>query len=84
MRCRDAMNNNGDFVASIDRSDTSSSGAFEFPLTDLNCDQTTSFGDLLILLASWGECDDSCAADLDGDGSVSSTDLNQLLGAWMP
>ena len=52
---------------------------------DLNMDGSVDFADLVILLASWGDCPDApaeCIADLDGDESVGFGDLLQLLAAW--
>jgi hypothetical protein len=50
---------------------------------DIDGDGAVSFGDLLGLLSSWGECD-ACAADLDGDGMVAFGDLLLVLGGWGP
>jgi len=52
--------------------------------TDLNCDGVVNGGDLGILLANWGVCDDAeaCPADLNGDGVVDGADLGILLSAW--
>ena len=51
---------------------------------DLNGDGTVGASDLLILLASWGLCDDceDCGADLDGNCIVGVSDLLILLGNW--
>ncbi len=54
-------------------------------LGDLNGDGVVGAADLLILLASWGECPDlpeTCPADLDGDGNVGAADLLILLANW--
>jgi hypothetical protein len=51
---------------------------------DIDGSGAVGFGDLLILLASWGPCPTSCSADLDGDGAVTFTDLLTLLAAWGP
>ncbi len=51
---------------------------------DLDGDGTVGVKDLLILLGSWGPCDDcnNCPADLDGDCTVGVKDLLILLGNW--
>ncbi len=51
---------------------------------DLDGDGTVGVSDLLILLASWGPCDDcdDCVADLDGDCNVGVSDLLILLANW--
>ena len=51
---------------------------------DLDGDGTVGVGDLLILLAGWGPCDDcaGCRADIDGDCSVGVADLVILLINW--
>jgi hypothetical protein len=51
---------------------------------DLNCDGFVNVSDLLILLASWGSCNDPCGcdADLNGDDIVNVSDLLILLGNW--
>jgi hypothetical protein len=52
---------------------------------DLDGDGSVGFGDLLILLASWGDCPPppaECAADLDASGDVGFGDLLILLANW--
>ena len=52
---------------------------------DLDDDGSVGFTDLLILLASWGDCPDppaECPADLDGSGGVGFGDLLILLASW--
>jgi len=51
---------------------------------DLDGDGTVGASDLLILLASWGPCDDcdDCPADLNGDCTVGAADLLILLVNW--
>jgi hypothetical protein len=51
---------------------------------DLDGDGSVGVKDLLILLGSWGPCDDcdDCPADLDGDCLVGVKDLLILLGNW--
>jgi hypothetical protein len=49
---------------------------------DLDGDGVVGTGDLLALLAAWGQCGDPCPADLDGNGAVSTADLLILLAAW--
>ena len=53
-------------------------------LGDLNGDCEVGVRDLLILLASWGPCDDcdNCLADLDDNCIVGVSDLLILLGNW--
>ena len=53
-------------------------------LGDLNGDGTVSAGDLLILLANWGPCDDcdDCIGDLNGDYTVGAGDVLILLANW--
>jgi len=48
---------------------------------DFNCDGVVSAGDLLFLLASWGDCD-GCRADLDGDHVVGASEILFLLSEW--
>ena len=50
---------------------------------DLDGSGNVDFGDLLQILASWGECVE-CPADLDGSGDVGFSDLLDLLFAWGP
>ena len=65
-------------------------GAYEwqFPTCfgDLNQDGMVDVVDLLILLATWGECPDPghCFGDLDGSGEVDVIDLLLLLAVWGP
>ena len=56
----------------------------EPPLGDLSGDCEVGATDLLILLASWGPCDDcgKCPADLNGDCVVGAADLLILLANW--
>jgi hypothetical protein len=51
---------------------------------DIDGDGTVGASDLLILLVSWGPCDDcdDCPADLDGDCIVGAADLLILLVNW--
>lgn len=51
---------------------------------DLDGDGLVGASDLLILLASWGPCDDcdDCVADLDGNCTVGAGDLLILLANW--
>ena len=53
---------------------------------DLNDDGTVDLADLLIVLSSWGPCDDPgrCAADLNDDGVVDLSDLLIVLSSWGP
>ncbi|NNF44845.1 MAG: VCBS repeat-containing protein [Phycisphaerales bacterium] len=53
---------------------------------DINGNRMVDFGDLLLVLARWGDCDQcvACTADLDGDGTVGFIDLLSLLAAWGP
>ena len=50
-------------------------------LGDVNRDGVVDFGDLLQLLASWGDCG-ACPEDLDGDGKVGFQDLVLMLANW--
>ncbi len=50
---------------------------------DLDHNGDVGFGDLIILLASWGPCaPGDCPADLDGNNDVGFGDLIILLDAW--
>ncbi|MDG2292337.1 MAG: dockerin type I domain-containing protein [Phycisphaerales bacterium] len=51
---------------------------------DLDGDAYVAVGDLLVLIACWGEVDDplSSTADLNGDGAVGVIDLLLLIGSW--
>ena len=51
---------------------------------DIDGDGFVGLSDLLILLKSWGPCDDcsDCPADIDGDCSVGVGDLLILLANW--
>ncbi len=43
------------------------------------------FGDILVVLGTWGDCPPppvACPADLDGDGSVGFGDLLVILANW--
>ena len=53
-------------------------------LGDLNGDGVVGTSDLLILLSSWGPCDDcnNCVADLDDNCFVGTSDLLILLSNW--
>lgn len=52
-------------------------------LGDLDGNGTVGFGDLIVVLSSWGPCV-GCAADLDGNGNVGFDDLLTLLASWGP
>jgi hypothetical protein len=52
-----------------------------FAPEDVNQDGTVDTDDLLILLGTWGDCND-CPADINGDGTVDTNDLLALLAAW--
>ena len=56
----------------------------EGPLGDLNGDCEVGVADLLILLASWGPCNDcsNCPADFNADCAVGVVDLLVLLTNW--
>ncbi len=51
---------------------------------DLDGDGSVGASDLLILLVSWGPCDDcnDCPADIDGNCTVGASDLLILLANW--
>ena len=51
------------------------------PIGELDGDCQVGASDLLILLSSWGPCED-CPADLDNDGQVGASDLLILLANW--
>ena len=62
-------------------------GAYEFQasvLGDLDGDGIVGVNDLLLLFASWGQCDDcdDCNADLDGNCTVGVNDCLILLSNW--
>lgn len=48
---------------------------------DLDGDDVVGAADLIVLLGSWGDCDE-CPGDINGDGNVGTADLLELLGAW--
>jgi len=50
---------------------------------DFDGDGVVATPDLLILLASWGDCA-GCLEDLDSDGTVGVSDLLELLENWGP
>ena len=47
-------------------------------------DGTVDFLDLLLVIATWGVCEDpeNCPADVDGDGEVGLSDLLAVLSNW--
>jgi hypothetical protein len=49
---------------------------------DIDADGTVGVTDLILLIVSWGECDDCCLSDLDLDGVVDVADLVALLLNW--
>ena len=55
-------------------------------IADLDGDGSVGITDFLILLGSWGPCDEpcppSCPADIDGDCNVGIMDFLILLGNW--
>lgn len=63
--------------------DLSDSGPCPPPCpTDLDGDGETGFGDLVALLAAWGQDPQSVAGDLNGDGEIGFADLVMILSAW--
>jgi hypothetical protein len=48
---------------------------------DLDGSGSIGMGDLLQLIASWGDCD-SCLSDLNQDGNVGTPDLLTLISLW--
>ena len=50
---------------------------------DIDGSGSVDLGDLLIVLATWGPCED-CPGDLDGNGVVELDDLLAVLSAWGP
>jgi len=51
---------------------------------DLDADGSVAFGDLLIVLTSWGPCEWLCAGDADEDQDVDFSDVLTVLTAWGP
>ena len=51
---------------------------------DLDESGDVGFGDVLEVLAAWGDCDKDCPEDLDGSGDVGFGDLLLVLAAWGP
>ena len=52
---------------------------------DLDGDGGVGIADVLVLLASWGQCTSACClSDLDFDGKTAESDLLALLEAWDP
>ena len=51
---------------------------------DLDGDGRIGINDFLLLLATWGWCDDcgTCPGDLDGDCTVGIMDMLELLSRW--
>jgi hypothetical protein len=91
------LDGNPRFVDDPDTADTGQGdppvvdmGAYEFqgmPCPwDLDGNGFVGIVDLVVLLASWGPCDDpgACPADFDGSGFVGLLDLLALLAAWGP
>ena len=50
---------------------------------DIDDSGVVDFGDLLAVLAAWGECA-ACPEDLNGDGRVDFSDILAVLAAWGP
>lgn len=81
---RPGINNRGDIAMRINFTDgTSAIVVAELPacIGDLNNDDMVNVFDLLMLLESWGVCN-NCPADLNDDGSVNVFDLLALLENW--
>ncbi len=51
-------------------------------LADLDCSGDVDFGDVLAILAAWGN--KGGPEDLDGSGTVDFGDILVVLGAWGP
>ncbi|MDP7008413.1 MAG: hypothetical protein QGI78_02475 [Phycisphaerales bacterium] len=49
---------------------------------DFDHDNDRDISDLLYLIASWGPCQSTCAADLDRNGTVDIDDLLAFINAW--
>ena len=52
---------------------------------DVDNDGDVDFGDMVVLLASWGECPPppvACPADVNGDGTVDFGDVLEVLANW--
>lgn len=48
---------------------------------DLDGDGSIGYGDLVVVLETWGPCE-QCGGDVTGDGVVDGDDLIAILGAW--
>jgi len=64
----------------------SSGSCVDSMASDIDDDGAVGVKDLLMLLGSWGPCDDpeNCPADLDGNGIIGVSDLLILLANWGP
>lgn len=54
---------------------------------DLDGDGAVAFGEILVILTSWGSCPippDACRADLNASGAVDFGDILIVLGSWGP
>lgn len=51
---------------------------------DVDGSGEVGFGDLSLVLATWGPCGGTCPTDLDRDGSTGLGDLLAVLAAWGP
>ncbi|MCP3904080.1 MAG: hypothetical protein GY715_10640 [Planctomycetes bacterium] len=63
-------------------------GAYESPGTascpeDLDGRGLVGFGDILVVIASWGPCG-ACEADLNLDGEVGFAEIIAVISAWGP
>ncbi|MHC5113001.1 MAG: WD40/YVTN/BNR-like repeat-containing protein [Planctomycetota bacterium] len=52
------------------------------PVGDLDGDGDVDFGDILIVIGSWGPCAGACPADLDGSGAVDFGDILIVIANW--
>ena len=52
---------------------------------DFNNDGIIDGGDLGLMLAAWGDCQNQpCSIDINGDGRIDGGDLGMLLALWGP
>ncbi len=84
------LNNNGEFVLTINFAGSTGNGLFRFTIND-PCTQdtdgsgTVDFGDLTIVLGNWlnDYLPGTGPGDANGDGLVNFNDVTTVLGAWL-